>query len=107
MGHWTGATYCLSDTRKLHLLTAYRVCPNTLKINTSLSAYSQQVLMLKQKGFLNPDPQAQFLLDLTTFIQDLHLTPDDYLMLSLDANNTSDNTDVVQDLCDNCQLLDM
>jgi hypothetical protein len=32
MGHWTGATYCLSDTRKFHTITAYRVCPNHLTI---------------------------------------------------------------------------
>jgi hypothetical protein len=107
MGRWTGATYCLSDTRKLHVLTAYRVFPNTLRINPSLSTYWQQVLMMKQNGHLHPDPRAQFLLDITAFIQSLEITSDDYLMLSLDAKNTSDNHDVIQDLCDECHLLDM
>jgi hypothetical protein len=107
MGRWTGASYSLSDTGRLHSITAYRVCPNTLSIKNSLSTFSQQSFLLKQKGIINPDPRTQFLVDLTTYINNMKLSVNDYLLLSLDCNNTSDNKDVIQDLCNDCNLVDL
>jgi hypothetical protein len=52
---------------------------------------------MKQRGIIHPDPRSQLLLDITTYIQAMHLTGDDYLLLSLDCNNTSDNRDVIQE----------
>jgi hypothetical protein len=46
MGRWTGATYRVTNTNRLHVLTGYRVCANSAKPNTSMSTYSQQYTML-------------------------------------------------------------
>lgn len=44
MGRWTGVTYRMTATKKLHVVTAYRVTTNTITINNSLSSYSQQYM---------------------------------------------------------------
>jgi hypothetical protein len=90
MEGWTGATYCLSSTRKLHVITGYRVCPNKTTAKNSLSTHTQQVMMMKEKGIIDPDPRKQFFEDLILFIRKMGLSDDDYLLLYMDANTWSD-----------------
>jgi hypothetical protein len=108
MGRWTGASYTLSDSSQLHIITAYRVCETKIKSAKSLSAYAQQYAALKSKGFDQPDPRQQMLLDLNAFIKTLQITESDYFMLAIDANNSTGNgTEALTDILTDSNLVDM
>jgi hypothetical protein len=63
--------------------------------------------MLTEKGISNPKPRRQFFEDLTKYVNDMELTENDFLIIYMDANNTSNRTDVVKDFCKSCNLVDI
>jgi hypothetical protein len=108
MGRWIGTTYRVSEKNRLHILTGYRVCANTIKANTSMSTYSQQYTMMLNRGIKKPDPRKQFLIDIVKFIKNLELTENDYLLITLDANNSNDNDhETINNLVRELNIVDM
>jgi hypothetical protein len=108
MGRWVGVTYQVTSTKKLHIITAYRPCPNNngSKI-TSLATYTQQKRMLIKRGLPDMCPRTQFTLDIIQMIQKLRHSPDDYIVLALDANNPNYNeTYGLQHIMNQCNLVD-
>jgi hypothetical protein len=55
MGRWTGNSYCLSANSRLHDITGYRPCVSTSKASNSLATHTQQVMMLTEQGFTDPN----------------------------------------------------
>jgi hypothetical protein len=64
-------------------------------------------MMLTEKGYENPNPRRQFFEDLTNYIRDMELSENDFLLVYMDANNTSDRTDVIKEFCQTCDLVDI
>jgi hypothetical protein len=57
MGRWSGTSYQVTATKKLHIITGYRVCPkNNQTSAASLSTYAQQKIMLIGRGIMNTCP---------------------------------------------------
>jgi hypothetical protein len=92
LGRWSGTTLTVNKQQKLHIITAYRVCNNTITNTNSLSTYSQQHFMLQQLGQPDPNPRKQFIIDMAVFINNLTRDNDDYIVLAIDANETLSET---------------
>jgi hypothetical protein len=108
LARWSGNSYRLSTTSKLHIISAYRVCEGKPEQDRSLSSYNQQYMGLKTKGIDNPDPRQQFISDLIITIKKLKNSENDKIIIGLDANadiNTDKNG--LQKLCNSCDLVDM
>ena len=87
MGRWSGTRYRTKSDHSLYVLTAYRPCPSPHhSLAQSNSTYAQQYFMIQDTGESSPDPRAQFITDLTQYIQSWKLTPQDKVILMLDAN---------------------
>jgi hypothetical protein len=50
LGRWIGNTYRVSTTKKLHVVSAYRVCESNPSAKSSLSTAAQQHTMLVARG---------------------------------------------------------
>jgi hypothetical protein len=88
LGRWIGNSYRVSPTKKLLVVTAYRVCELNLKATNSLSTATHQHTMLLARGIDNPQPRKQFIEDFIIQFQPFCDDIDNYFMLSLDANST-------------------
>jgi Reverse transcriptase (RNA-dependent DNA polymerase) len=108
MSRWIGITYQVTSTKKLHVITAYRPCPNNNRTKiTSLATYTQQKCMLIKRGLPDACPRTQFTIDIIQEIQKLRQSPDDYVVLALDANNPNYNENYgLQDIMTQCNLVD-
>jgi hypothetical protein len=108
LGRWIGTTYNVSPTKKLHIITAYRVCEHTSNTTNSLSTAVQQETMLLARGIEQPNPRKQFVDDFIHQFQPVCDDIDNYFLLSLDANSTVGNDkDGVDRLIEECNLVDV
>jgi hypothetical protein len=108
LGRWIGTTFRVSPTKRLHVVTAYRVCEMTPTASTSLSTAAQQQTMLLARGIINPNPRKQFIEDFITQFQSLCDDSDNYLLLSLDANaNLGHDREGLDKLVSECNLVDI
>ena len=89
MGRWSGQQFRLKDNKKLIIITAYRPCPNGINDRKISKATSrQQVIMLRQQGFANPNPRTTFIDDIITLISEYEKDSNNHIILMLDANET-------------------
>ena len=87
MGRWSGTKYRTQKGHSLYILTAYRPCPSPHHgLAQSNSTYAQQYFMIQEAGENSPDPRAQFILDLSLYIQSWRITPQDKVIVMMDAN---------------------
>jgi hypothetical protein len=91
--------------RKITLLSAYRVCENTLAQAGPQTCWLQQWKELKKTGYSNPDPSRQFYTDLNKFI-DTRLEKNEELIITMDANDKKGNDTNLQKFLDKHNLLD-
>jgi hypothetical protein len=87
LGRWSGIKLRVNEEKTLHYVTAYRVCNQTLSKTNNASTFSQQYMMLKQKGYSEPNPRQLILNDLKDYIKSI---PDnDYFIFWMDANEST------------------
>lgn len=87
MGRWSGNAYKLGQDKKLFLFSAYRVCKQSSELGL-ISSYRQQVLKLQQRYPFTPNlcPRRYFIQDFISYIKSLVITPNDYIIVMIDAN---------------------
>jgi hypothetical protein len=109
MGRWTGTSYRVSNNKHLHIITAYRVCPNNTKSETnSLSTYSQQYAMMIEKGYEKPNPRKQFITDFISQFKKLCTETEDYILVAMDANeHPSNSQEGINKIKAECELIDV
>jgi len=99
LGRWATTTLQGRDGRTVALITAYRVCQQTVSPERDQTAFMQQWRALRSQGHDDPKPRQQCLQDLKAFIQgfrDQH-TP---VILMWDANEPTTTTNMQQFLVD-------
>jgi hypothetical protein len=107
-GRWIGTTYRVSPTKRLHVVTAYRVCEMIPTATTSLATAAQQQTMLLARGIENPNPRKQFVDDFIHQFQSLCDDSDNYFLLSLDSNaNIGNDREGLDRLITECNLVDI
>jgi hypothetical protein len=108
LGRWIGNTYRVSPTKRLHVITAYRVCESTPTVRSSMATATQKHTLLMARGIDNPNPRKQFV---NGFIHQFQETCDDinnYLIISMDANSTmGQDRDGLDKLIEECNLVDI
>ena len=80
LGRWTGIEFLGRDGRCLLVLCAYQVCQKSNR-QGYLTAYNQQVTMLRLRGIANPKPRQQFIKDLSTLIASYHKLNADIILM--------------------------
>ena len=96
-GHDTMGRFCwqrlhMSNTQRLTIVTAYRVCQATSQAAGLTSAFYQQWRALTAQGIHKPDPRRSFLVDLGKFLAEKQAEGDE-IILQLDANTVSTDTE--------------
>jgi hypothetical protein len=106
MGRWSGVKIRVDQKSSLHIVTAYRVCQQTMKTTNSMSTYCQQYMHLKSKGIDNPNPRQIMLHDLHQWL--LTLPRDDYIIIGIDANETiSEKNSQISKFMQDSNLIDI
>jgi hypothetical protein len=93
MARWTGTTYRLGNNRKLHYITAYRVIDQPITTKNTLASNSQQHRRLLERNILNVKPRKQFIEDFIQQFSELANKPNEYFILTIDANETMDDNE--------------
>lgn len=90
MGRYSGLTFLGKGHKKLTVLTAYRVCDDTINNSKLGSMYSREWNYLRDTGNDRPDPRASLLADLSKLISQLS---DDHheVILMMDSNEVLDD----------------
>jgi hypothetical protein len=89
MGRYCWQRLHMSNTQRMTINTAYRVCQTTSQAAGLTSAYYQQWRALTKLGIKHPNPRKSlFLEDLGTFIAS-HQADGNEILLQLNANTTN------------------
>lgn len=89
------------------VITAYRVCDANINTIGASTAYHQQWHMLRNKGYENPKPRKQFVIDLELEIRKWQRTGAD-IILGGDFNETlGDTPEGIAQLVTRCSLTDL
>jgi hypothetical protein len=80
LGRWTGMELLGRDGRSLVIICAYQVCQKSGQAGT-FTAHSQQVSILRRRGFDNPNPRLHFINDLSSLVQQYHKSNADILVM--------------------------
>jgi hypothetical protein len=81
LGRWCGTTYNLGNNKKLHVVSAYRVCQQAVNRTNSMSTYTQQHFMMKKRGIDNPNPREQFIVDFVSQFKDMCKNKNEFFMV--------------------------
>ena len=86
LGRWTYCSYVGKNNTKLIVICGYRCCSSQRMNNVGITtAYAQQFCLLRSKGYKNPNPQEQYIKDISKFIKE-KLKKDFEVLLCMDAN---------------------
>jgi hypothetical protein len=110
MGRWTGQKFQLKNFHTLTVITAYRPCKqsNIFIKSTSSTTYRQQIIMLTEEGFVNPEPRKVFIEDIINIIQEHNNDANNHIILMLDANeNINDSEGNISHLLKETKLIDV
>jgi hypothetical protein len=110
MGRWVGQKFQLKNQKTLTVITAYRPCKQSNNINNQMSSttYRQQMIMLTEAGFINPEPRKIFIEDIITMIKEYHTDDNNYTILMLDANeNINDSEGGIVKILEETNLTDV
>ena len=105
LGRWNGVTLAGRNNQHLTILTAYRVCSNSIR-NTSLgSAFAREYYHFAADTGQTVNPRRLFLRDIKKQIQDLQQLGH-AIVLMLDANATKKSDSAFSDFITECSLTD-
>jgi hypothetical protein len=109
MGRWTGATYRVGSSKKLNIITAYRVIDAKITIHNSITTNCQQTQLLKNRNIYETKPRRQFILDFIDQFQENCNNNDEYTLLLIDANESIRYPERggISDLIKKCNLIDI
>jgi hypothetical protein len=85
MGRWSEVRIAGKDGRAVRIITAYRVCNNSIAAASTKTAFRQQYLILDEAGIKNPNPRKQMLADLEKRIKQIKAWGEDVILM-IDAN---------------------
>ena len=105
MGRWSWITIKGKKDQKITLLSAYRVCENTLAQAGPQTCWLQQWKALKKTGYSDPDPSRQFYTDLNKFI-DNQLEKNKELIITMDTNDKKGGDTNLQKFLNKHDLMD-
>jgi len=105
LGRWTWHEIRLDGTRKLYVITAYRVGNKPTKKSAMTTAWHQQYRKLLLRGLTDPEPRQQFMTDLRKFLLNIKSQGSVY-SLNWDAN-TAHNDDEILDLLQDTDMTDV
>jgi exonuclease III len=80
LGRWTGMEFLGRDGRALVFICAYQVCQKSGWAGT-YTAHSQQVSILRRRGFDNPNPRLHFINNLSSLVQHYHQANSDIILM--------------------------
>ena len=86
LGRWTFSSYRGKDNFKLIVICGYRCCYGQRMNNVGITtSYAQHFCLLRSKGYKDPNPQDQFITDLSKFIAE-KIKADYEVLVCMDAN---------------------
>eukprot|EP00957_Ditylum_brightwellii_P208890 15359416-Ditylum_brightwellii.AAC.1 len=101
LGSWSIVTIKGKLDRRITIVSAYRVCQESLDQAGSSTCWKQQWRQLKKKGHPNPDPRKIFLKDFSYFIED-RIGNDEELIIGIDTNKVDiDGLEIKQFIINN------
>jgi hypothetical protein len=109
MDRWTGQKFQLKNHKTLTVTTAYRPCKhnNIIQKSTSSNTYRQQLIMLTEEGYTNPEPRKIFIEDMITIMHELMKESNNHTILMIDANeNVNDSEGGIAKLLQETKLID-
>ena len=106
LGRWSYITLKGKQERKVTIISAYRVCENSLDQAGPTTCWKQQWRQLRKKGYSCPDPRKRFLSDFKTFLE-TRMANDEELIIGIDANDTDHTTTDFGRFCKQCDLVDV
>jgi exonuclease III len=80
LGRWTGVELLGRDGRNIIVICAYQVCQKYSSTG-QLTAYHQQVSLLRQQGIARPNPRLQFVQDLKALLSRYHKSSSDIILM--------------------------
>lgn len=110
MGRWAGQSYRLKGEQNLTVITAYRPCLKNATNNksTSIASYRQQVIMLTEEGYEDPDPRKIFMDDMINLLKEQEMNPNNHIVLMMDANESiSDKEGSLRQMLNSTTLVDV
>jgi hypothetical protein len=87
-GRWSGQQFTLQANKSLYCVTAYRPCIQSQATSTPRTATNQQIIISREEGVECPNPRNEFVTDLIQQYKKWGVTPEDYFVLMIDANET-------------------
>ena len=107
LGRWCGVKLRLKHDRHLYVISAYRVCDQSMSQIGPETAFGQQAAFLNMEG-ITTNPRQQFITDLTSCVKEWRKDLDDVMIL-LDANQdlTPSSGPSLTTLMRDCQLIDL
>jgi hypothetical protein len=107
MGRWCTMRLQGKGTKKLAIITAYRVTANDVSRAGSGTAFANQWYHLRAEGHEQPDPREQFFVDLEIYAKELR-SDNHAVLLMMDANeSTKDRNSRVTRFLNDCGLVDL
>eukprot|EP00957_Ditylum_brightwellii_P140868 10730616-Ditylum_brightwellii.AAC.2 len=70
MGWWVAMLLTRTDGMHIRIVTAYRVCQDTIGEEQENAAYKQQQCIMKSNNVTNPNPKKQWYVDLEKKVQE-------------------------------------
>eukprot|EP00957_Ditylum_brightwellii_P177657 13532161-Ditylum_brightwellii.AAC.1 len=81
-GQWSYVTLSGKNKRKVTVVTAYRVCKNSLATAEENTCQMQQWRSLRKQGVEVPDPRKQFMTDFESLLED-HLNNNEEILVDM------------------------
>jgi exonuclease III len=107
MGRWSTIRLQGKATKKMAIITGYRVTENDVSRAGSGTAYANQWYHLRAKGHEKPDPREQFFVDLEAYIKELR-KDNHAILLMMDANeSTKERNSRVAKFFADCDMVDL
>jgi hypothetical protein len=109
MNRWVGQSFQLRQSRKLHVVTAYRPCKRKGQTvgNTTMTNHQRQVIQLHTQGISQTDPRQAFTDDLIELLLRIK-KKEDMIIIMLDANEgMAEYQSGIKDLCIKLGLIDL
>ena len=87
LGRWTVTNLTLKNNGVLSLICCYQVCDQSIQTAGPKTAFTQQWSLLRQQGYLRPNPRKQFYTDLCRLLTSLH-RKGHHILLAGDFNSS-------------------
>jgi hypothetical protein len=105
LGRWSGTKISVIEEQFLHFILAFRVCSQNITKKNSLSTYTQQYFLLKEKAHDNPKLRKKFMNDMKEYI--ISIKKHDCILLSIDANEPISDPNSEIQMGKDCNLIDL